>query len=85
MTLILKANLESYTPEVVESNFVQQGIILGINFNPYDYKISSPIILKPGTMASIGMKAQLDLHTAPKYQIFSPTCTEEINLKILKG
>ncbi len=83
--MLLKANLDSYTPEVIESNYYEQGILLGISFNPYDWKIASPIILSSGTSAKIGMKAQQSLHTRPKYTIFPRTCTYDTELEILRG
>ncbi len=83
--MLMNANLDSYTPEVIDSNYYEQGILLGISFNPYAYKIVSPIILSSGTSAKIGMKTQLNLHTRPKYLIFPRTCTHDTELKILRG
>ncbi len=82
---MVRTNPDLYNPEVVENNILEQGIILGVDFNPFAYYFASPIFLKPGTSASISMKAQVRLHKAPKYPVFRRTCTEETELKLVRG
>ncbi len=74
-----------YTPEVIENNFLEEGFILGVGFNPHDYQLASPIILKPGTKVKVGMKVQATFHQKSKYPIFPSQCAEDPELKILKG
>ncbi len=76
---------ESYMPEVIENNVYEEGIILSASFNPHDYSFVSPIFLKPGTAAKVGMKAQVYVHEKPKYHIFPRTCDEDGELKLLRG
>ncbi len=74
-----------YTPEVIENNFFEEGFILRVGFNPHDYTFVSPIILKPGTTVKVGMKAQGSVHHKSSYPIFPRRCSEDAELKLLKG
>ncbi len=85
MRLFLDPMKSDYTPEVIENNFLEEGFILGVGFNPHDYQIGSPIILKPGTKVKVGMKARANAPQKSKNPIFPRLCAENPELKILKG
>ncbi len=48
MTLNLLTQLEEYTTDVVINNYIQQGLVANVNYDPFEYLVSDPIGLNPG-------------------------------------
>ncbi len=83
--MVINPIIESYTPEVIDNNVFDEGILLNVGFNPYEHNFVSPLILMPGTSNKIGMKNLENFHVTPKYPIFPTNCIHDAELKILKG
>ncbi len=85
MRLEMNPMISSYTPEVVESNYLEDGAILNIGFDPYQFTPFNPVYLQPGHRYSVTLTGGIEIESRPKYPIFKQDCILNAEYLFYKG
>uniref|UniRef100_A0A914V7S0 Uncharacterized protein n=1 Tax=Plectus sambesii TaxID=2011161 RepID=A0A914V7S0_9BILA len=67
------------------NNYIEKGVILSVNSNPYLTVYRDPIIIPPGMRARITITKHKTEYIKNTFSLFSPDCTENTTNQIAKG
>ena len=85
LQISIEQKSDTFTPEVVQYNFIGSGALLGISYDKHPARISNPIGVKPNTIVWVALRESRKINRNPLLKVFSQDCYHNLQLDLLEG